>query len=115
MQAVYSSAGFGAALASYRMPLMARVNVKSVPAGHSRVRGAKIKAARVGLGESQPVFGDRFGVQQGTVSRWERGYPPERVHWAPLAPVVGGAVAEIFGALMGNDAERGGINRLRVN
>lgn len=37
-----------------------------------------IKAARIGLGESQATFGERFGVDQSTVHRWETEGPPER-------------------------------------
>jgi len=37
-----------------------------------------IKSARVGLGESQAAFGERFGVDQSTVHRWETDGPPER-------------------------------------
>ena len=37
-----------------------------------------IKSARVGLGESQAAFGQRFGVDQSTVHRWETDGPPER-------------------------------------
>lgn len=37
-----------------------------------------IRSARVRLGESQSVFGSRFGVDQSTVHRWEMGAPPRR-------------------------------------
>jgi DNA-binding transcriptional regulator YiaG len=36
----------------------------------------KIKKARVELEESQAVFGQRFGVDQSTIHRWENENPP---------------------------------------
>lgn len=40
--------------------------------------GPDIKKARELLGESQQEFGDRFGVDQSTVARWEQDGPPKR-------------------------------------
>jgi DNA-binding transcriptional regulator YiaG len=37
-----------------------------------------IRAARGKVGESQTVFGQRFGVDQSTVARWETGGVPKR-------------------------------------
>ncbi|MCP1832789.1 MULTISPECIES: DNA-binding transcriptional regulator [Bradyrhizobium] len=37
-----------------------------------------IRKARELTGESQAVFGARFGVDQSTVHRWEIGGPPSR-------------------------------------
>jgi len=38
----------------------------------------QIKEMRARLGESQVVFGARFGVDQSTVHRWETETPPKR-------------------------------------
>ena len=39
--------------------------------------GTEVKTARKKLGESQAIFGARFGVDQSTVHRWEKfGVPP---------------------------------------
>jgi DNA-binding transcriptional regulator YiaG len=40
--------------------------------------GPQIKEMRTQLGESQVVFGARFGVDQSTVHRWETETPPKR-------------------------------------
>ena len=37
------------------------------------VTAKQIRRTREALGESQATFGRRFGVDQGTVSRWESG------------------------------------------
>jgi DNA-binding transcriptional regulator YiaG len=37
-----------------------------------------IRTAREKVGESQAAFGDRFGVDQSTVHRWETAGPPAR-------------------------------------
>lgn len=37
----------------------------------------KIKQTRLKLGESQAAFGDRFGVNQSTIHRWETEQPPQ--------------------------------------
>ena len=56
----------------------------------------RIKALRERLGESQEVFGDRFGVQQATVARWENGSVPHRKMWASIAEVAGVPAANFF-------------------
>lgn len=42
------------------------------------VSAKRIREAREALGESQAVFGSRFGVDQSTVHRWETDGPPTR-------------------------------------
>lgn len=37
-----------------------------------------IRSAREAVGESQSTFGQRFGVDQSTVHRWETNGPPTR-------------------------------------
>ncbi len=37
-----------------------------------------VKTIRESLGESQSAFGERFGVDQSTVHRWEKEGLPER-------------------------------------
>lgn len=37
-----------------------------------------IKSARAKLNESQSAFGERFGVDQSTVHRWETAGPPKQ-------------------------------------
>jgi DNA-binding transcriptional regulator YiaG len=37
-----------------------------------------IRDAREKVGESQAAFGERFGVDQSTVHRWETQGPPQR-------------------------------------
>lgn len=58
--------------------------------------GQKIAALRQSLSETQAVFGERFGVEQGTVSRWERGFPVARQYQAKLADLAGMSVAQFF-------------------
>lgn len=41
--------------------------------------GNDIKTARKQLGESQAAFGQRFGVDQSTIHRWEQNGPPASV------------------------------------
>ena len=41
------------------------------------ISARKIKEARKDLGESQAVFGVRFGVDQSTIHRWETKKPPQ--------------------------------------
>lgn len=38
----------------------------------------QVKEMRVALGESQVVFGARFGIDQSTAHRWETDGPPRR-------------------------------------
>lgn len=44
----------------------------------------RIRSARQSLGESQAAFGERFGVNQSTVDRWETNGAPTRgtARWA---------------------------------
>ena len=42
------------------------------------ITGEQVKAARKRLGESQKAFAQRFGIDQGTLSRWETDGLPER-------------------------------------
>src|SRR5262245_34764370 len=58
--------------------------------------GLKIKSLRLALNESQAVFGDRFGVEQATVSRWEKGLPVGRPFEDMIAGLAGMSVAEFF-------------------
>jgi transcriptional regulator with XRE-family HTH domain len=58
--------------------------------------GHKIRLLRLALGESQAVFGDHFGVEQATVSRWEAGGPVQRKYQAAVADLAGMTVAEFF-------------------
>lgn len=58
--------------------------------------GKKIRDLRRALGESQAMFGDRFGVEQATVSRWERGEPVQRRLEDKIATLAGMSVVEFF-------------------
>lgn len=40
--------------------------------------GEALKAARERIGETQATFGQRFGVDQSTIHRWENQGPPLR-------------------------------------
>lgn len=42
------------------------------------VSAEDLKALRIRLGESQTRFGERFGVTQATLHRWETEGPPSR-------------------------------------
>jgi len=59
--------------------------------------GQRIKRLRLRLGESQPEFGARFGVEQPTVSRWEKdsSFPVRSLHEA-IAELAGMSVAQFF-------------------
>jgi transcriptional regulator with XRE-family HTH domain len=57
----------------------------------------KIRTARRSLGESQAEFGERFGVTQGSVSRWESGAMPEPPVIAQLAELMGEDVRDLLG------------------
>lgn len=55
-------------------------------AGHASTLAANIRRLREALGETQGQFGNRFGVEQPTVSRWERNLsPPERKYLSAMA------------------------------
>lgn len=61
-----------------------------------RERGRRIRALRDSLHESQTAFGDRFAVEQATVSRWEQGEPVTRSLWDALAKTANQSVAEFM-------------------
>jgi DNA-binding transcriptional regulator YiaG len=42
------------------------------------MQAKSVKSVREDLGESQAAFGERFGVDQSTVHRWEKEGLPER-------------------------------------
>lgn len=56
----------------------------------------KIKELREGLEESQEVFGERFGVTQSAISKWEGGEIPKRTLWTKIAATAGVSEAEFF-------------------
>lgn len=56
----------------------------------------KISLLRRLLGESQSEFADRFGVEQPTVSRWEKGMPVARKYQKAIAATAGVSLAEFF-------------------
>lgn len=58
--------------------------------------GQKIRKLRKALGENQAEFGARFGVEQATVSRWEKGEPVQRKFHEPLAKLANLSVSEFF-------------------
>lgn len=59
--------------------------------------GAKIRALRELLGEAQDEFGERFGVQQATVSRWEKEESPvARKYREAIASLANMSVTEFF-------------------
>lgn len=58
--------------------------------------GRKIGLLRASLGESQEDFGKRFGVEQATISRWEKGDPVARKHQAAMAALAGMTVPDFF-------------------
>jgi phage repressor protein C with HTH and peptisase S24 domain len=59
--------------------------------------GLKIKALREALGESQTAFAHRFGVEQASVSRWERETSPvQRKFQKQMAEIANTSVAEFF-------------------
>ena len=58
--------------------------------------GRKIKALRKALKENQDVFGERFKVEQATVSRWEKGSQVHMKYFDAIAELAGMTVAEFF-------------------
>lgn len=77
-----------------------------MPELKDKALGIRIKAVRRALGETQAVFGERFRVEQGTVSRWENGSIPVRTLWASIAEVAGVSPAQFF---MGTPAPEDGM------
>jgi transcriptional regulator with XRE-family HTH domain len=59
--------------------------------------GRKIAIIRRSLGESQAAFADRFGVTQGSVSRWENGAIPDPSALARLAELAGEDIKTFLG------------------
>lgn len=57
--------------------------------------GKKIKSLRKALGDNQAEFGERFGVEQATVSRWEKGEPVQRKHQEPTLPASSARTASL--------------------
>lgn len=57
----------------------------------------KISVLRRSLGDSQAEFGERFGVTQGSVSRWENGSMPDPAAIAKLAELAGEDVRVFLG------------------
>jgi len=62
----------------------------------SKIVAEKIRRLRKLLGISQAEFGHRFGVEQATVSRWEKGEPVKRDLECAIAEAAGVSVAEFF-------------------
>lgn len=63
----------------------------------SETLGQRIKRLRLSLNEGQPVFGERFDVEQATVSRWENDVsPPAKRYWEAIAKVANMTVSEFF-------------------
>lgn len=60
--------------------------------------GVKIRNLRLSLKENQSEFAERFGVTQGSVSRWESGSMPEPAVVAQLAELLGEDVRELLGS-----------------
>jgi transcriptional regulator with XRE-family HTH domain len=57
----------------------------------------KIATLRRTLGENQTEFGERFGVSQGSVSRWEKGSIPDAPILAQLADLAKEDVRSFLG------------------
>lgn len=66
----------------------------------------KVRSMRTTLKESQRKFGDRFGVDQSTVSRWETGASPDFEHIGPLSDLAGRMI---------KDMPLPDVNNLRAN
>lgn len=58
--------------------------------------GEKIRRLRQALGETQASFAFRLGVEQPTVSRWEKGGVVDMKHQAQIAKLAGMSTAEFF-------------------
>lgn len=66
------------------------------PLSIDQARGKRIAALRRQIGDSQAAFGDRFEVEQATVSRWEEGKPVKPALWPRLAELAGKTVDEFI-------------------
>lgn len=67
-------------------------------AGHMHDLATKIRLLRQSLGVNQTDFGERLGVTQGTVSRWEKGSMPESEALTALAELMGTDVRALLNA-----------------
>lgn len=72
-------------------------DVRAYRAEMGATLATKITILRRSLGESQATFGDRFGVTQGSVSRWENGAMPDPSAIAVLAELAGEDVKAFLG------------------
>lgn len=63
----------------------------------ARVRlGHLIETERLRRGMTQRELGERLGVSQATIDRWEKGAnPPVRTHWAGIARFLGSTQNEV--------------------
>lgn len=57
----------------------------------------RIRRLRITQGKNQTEFGERLGVTQGTVSRWEKGATPEPQHLSALADMAGMELRDFLG------------------
>jgi transcriptional regulator with XRE-family HTH domain len=62
-----------------------------------RELATKIAALRRSLGDNQSEFGERFGVSQGSVSRWEKGSIPDPTILAKLADLASEDIRSFLG------------------
>jgi transcriptional regulator with XRE-family HTH domain len=67
------------------------------------MRGREVRAIRKRLGISQRALGDRLGVAQNTVARWERGEANVTEPIARLIRIAGGEPVE---AVLRSEAKR---------
>lgn len=58
----------------------------------------KIRLLRQSFGENQTEFARRFGVSQGSVSRWEKGSMPEPQHLTQIAHLLDSDVRSLLGS-----------------
>ena len=75
---------------------------------------SRIKAGRIALGESEEIFGKRFGVSRGTVQQWERegGTAPKRTRMAEVADALGISVNALVDD--GNVEDGPPVNKKRI-
>jgi transcriptional regulator with XRE-family HTH domain len=65
--------------------------------GANNTLGAKIRAARRTAGFSQAELAELMGVQQSSISQWERGHTrPSLEHLVPLATALGTSLDELL-------------------
>lgn len=70
---------------------------RSYRGGMGRQLATKIATLRRTLGQNQAEFGERFGVSQGSVSRWEKGSIPDPTIIAQLADLAREDVRSFLG------------------